>query len=209
MFEKTIIDIELEKRIALNRKEIETKFQISFDKLDFALSQIAEGVAYCNLTKWKDVEEVWNVAGFITMTYYDLKILLKELTISDNEWRKRYFARQACLLIYEAIEDVPKLIGRKFTTQIVALLSKSEIHIEQLRQIKQAISEYNNKHKPLLSKIRHSCIAHREHRMLDQIKLINQISWQTILPLVSEFDTILFDLVQTLMNKSQLEFKKQ
>ncbi len=69
-----------------------------------------------------------------------MKTIGKNLFFSENEWAKRYFARQSALLIYEAINDVFKLIDNDFRRVILKFSSSEKLNLE----LKEFTTKLNN-----------------------------------------------------------------
>ena len=153
---------------------------------------------------------IWNTAGYLNITGYDLKIIGRELFFSTNEWQKRYFSRQACLLIYELTNDIPSLLGRNFRSELNKLSDASTLAME-LNSITKSISDYKKDNNERLKNIRNFSVAHRDKDIFEQLSVIESIQWNEVIEYVTKFDDIMNDLgqfLQRVVKKSVSELDK-
>ncbi len=132
------------------------------------------------------------------------------MTFSKREWEKRYFARQAGLLIYEGCSDLFELLGKEFRT-IISDLTEHEVLKELLKDITRELNSYKQIYQGRLHAIRNVSIAHRDKNTMEQLSTIHSISWVEAINFVSGFDKILNltgQFLQKVMDKSVIEFEE-
>lgn len=210
MFLKTASDIDLESRIEAGKKDLEEKFKTNFETQEQTLSVIIKAVNYSKHNNLASNKLIWNTAGYLNITGYDLKIIGRELFFSTNEWQKRYFSRQACLLIYELTNDIPSLLGRNFRSELNKLSDASTLAME-LNSITKSISDYKKDNNERLKNIRNFSVAHRDKDIFEQLSVIESIQWNEVIEYVTKFDDIMNDLgqfLQRVVQKSVSELDK-
>src|SRR5688572_25064433 len=118
MFQKTSLDFELEKQIMEQKDSLSLQFEKNFETQEQTLLTIIKTRQHADFNNFRSNIYLWNVAGYVNIISYDLKVCGKELTFSTREWTKKYFARQTCLLIYESLNDLQELLGKQFRIEI-------------------------------------------------------------------------------------------
>jgi len=190
MYNITETDIEFQKILPEQIAELEKKFAQNLDLQESTLDILYNGIKHSQSSNLKSSRIIWNAAGYVNIVSYDLKVLGRNLMISNREWDKRYFARQAALLIYEASEDLFKILGKDFRNILNELSGTSQI-LPQLKEITTALNKFNETNRSKMHKIRNVSIAHRDKDIIDQIDLIHSISWVDAISFLSAFDQIL------------------
>ncbi|MDB5274594.1 MAG: hypothetical protein JWO58_2961 [Chitinophagaceae bacterium] len=204
LFEKNDFDLELEKLMNEQRSSLEHTYNNNFKVQEHTLSIILKTKKYASENNLESNKLILNVAGFLNICTYDLKIIGKELTFSTDQWRKKYFARQACLIIYETMNDIPELIGTDFRKEISKLKNK-DVLLDELKSINKEINQFKIDNKDRLKNIRNVSIAHRDRDIFEQIKIIDSIQWQEAIKYVTTFDAILNNLascIQKVLNET-------
>jgi len=192
----------LTKQIKKNHKRFQSDFKKNFAIQEKTLSTLLSGINHAKFNSLKETKVIWNIAGFVNIISYDLKVIGQDLILSESEWQKRYYARQGCLLIYEAINDIFDLLGKEFKTLVLQNLASDEIKNELIK-LRRKLNTFKKEHFTNLQSIRNTAIAHRDNDSLKQIKTIVEINWSDTLQLVTTFDNILNhlgEILQSLMN---------
>jgi hypothetical protein len=210
MFEKTADDKELENQIELNKPSLLKTFEDNFNVQEETLKVIIRTKKHADLNKFESNKLLWNVAGYVNISSYDLKIIGNELTFAKREWSKRYFARQACLLIYESLNDLLELLGKNFRNKIGKLSDSTEL-ANSLNELTKRLNQFKKNYGDRLYLIRNVSIAHRDQDIFEQIKIIESIKWTEVTNYVFTFDKIMNDLgkfLQVVINKSSGELDR-
>lgn len=197
MYKITDTDKELEKMIEQQKSVLSLSFKKNFDTQEKTLELFVKGINHADFNRFNNTRLIWNIAGFINIVSLDLKVVGKDLYFAENEWQKRYYARQACLIIYESLNDISDLLGRDFKT----LISKKFIDNTfegELKIIRVELNLFKSAYFVRLKEIRNISIAHRDNDIMKQIDLIKNISWSEIFGVISKFDNILNSLGQSI-----------
>lgn len=208
MYNITDVDREFKELLEPKQKELENQLSKNLFTQEATLTMIAEAVRHSDLYNFKKNRQIWNAACYINIISYDLKVIAKNLTFSKLEWEKRFFARQAGLLIYESSSDIFDLLGKEFRN-IISTLSEIELLNSMLKEITKSLNLFNTTYKEKLKQLRNTSIAHRDLNSIEQLELIYSLSWVDSINLVSAFDQIINSVgvfLQKVMDKSVREF---
>ena len=189
-YNKNSVDSDLEKLIDKNRANMVETYEKNFQIQEQTLELIINSLRHTKFNSFKDNEIIWNIAGYVNIISYDLKIITRDLTFSRSEWQKRHYARQACLIIYESIDDLFKLLGKEFIELTKNRLDITELKAD-LKEIRQDLNTFKSGYSEKLNEIRNVSIAHRDNEVLKQIELIQQISWSDAIGMIMQYDVIL------------------
>ena len=198
------VDRILEQKIDKQKSTLSSTFDKNFDVQEKTLSIIVDSLKYSIENKHSTVEMIYNISGFVNLISYDLKIISRDLTFSKKQWQKRLYARQAYLTIYESMDDLLELCGKKLRNEINTLKDSEDL-LTRLKDVIGKLNIFKSEHQSTLSGIRHNAIGHREHDMLKQLNYISSINWIDSISLISEYDRIVSELgsvCQILINRS-------
>ncbi len=141
--------------------------------------------------------KVWaNMAGFINIISYDLKVITRDMIVAKDEWQKRHYARQSCLIIYESINDLFELLGKDFK-RLLRTMQNNDLQLK-IKKNRSDLNQFKDDYQKYLYTIRNTSIAHRDKEALKQLATIIHIDWNTIIRITLKFEEILQDLEKTL-----------
>lgn len=197
-YNKNNLDIDLEKLIDKGRKAMLSDFDKNYQTQEQTLDLIANGIRHADFNGFQDNKLIWNIAGYINIISYDLKVITRDLTFSRNDWQKRLYARQASLIIYEAVTDLFNLLGKDFKD-----LTKNRLDITEfepaLKDVRKNLNEFKTTYSEKLYTIRNVATAHRDNEVLKQLEIIHKINWSETLGIISKFDGIINNLAKVVM----------
>ena len=149
---------------------------------------------YCDkIVAFENNRCIWNLSGFITLLSIDIKTLQIGLYFSENEWQKRHYARYACTLMYEGIDDIFELIGKDFKT-LLSTDSYKVVNRSLLISLRTKLNEFKNDYCPLFRNIRNNTFAHMDHDVASQVKTICEINWSDTIKALQLFEGIINDM---------------
>ncbi|HTA62990.1 MAG TPA: hypothetical protein VK835_11060 [Bacteroidia bacterium] len=199
MYNINSCDIELEGLLDQDKVSTLANFETSHQKQEKTIEEIVNGVKHAEASGFKDTKTLWNIAGYLNITSYDLQIIARDLMFSRNEWQKRVYARQACLIIHESSKNLLVLFGKDFIELTRNRLDISEFQ-NNLNNIKKDLKKFTDTYYEDLVKIRNVATAHRENDVLKQIEIIHQINWSVSLSIISKFNNIINNLSRALID---------
>lgn len=132
-----------------------------------------------------ETEKLFNMIGFLDLVSLDIFTMMHYLVAAHSERGRRFFARNACMLMYEMADDVLTLLGcikneKDDVCKIGDLVN--EINDKKLSDAQNTVREgWNNFKKDILAKkynvVRNETVAHKEHDFIKQYNSANSISW--------------------------------
>ena len=182
---------------ALQRHRLKRDFKRKFRTLENTLRVIESGRAAAESKGLPHHERIWNVAGYVNICSYDLALTLYPVIFDRHEWKRRLQARNAAVILYEAGEDIPQLLGRDYRNALREIQDASG-HLSEVNQAAKGVAEFWNRNRFLLKGIRSACAAHRDHELAKQMLVIGGLNPEDILTLGMEFDRLLNALGQVL-----------
>jgi hypothetical protein len=180
---------EIEEDIALNREELEIRFDERYEVLKSNIWFIKNIKNLASERSIADIATLWNVFGYLNLLSYDLISVGYNLYFERKPWQKVYFARQVSLLIYEGMMDIPDLLGKSFK-DIFANISDSQLYMNQLKTYKKELEDYKSLYSEKLKEIRNSTAGHRDHNIDEQIKVIQKINPYDTIKMMTDFEKI-------------------
>ncbi len=199
IFDDNLTDSELENSINQDIDKIIELFDKRFKNQEESLDTITKTIILLEIKKSKDLELLWNIAGYINIISYDIKIITRDLYLAKSEWQKRHYARQIYLIIYESLDDIFDLLGKDFVDLIKNRLDIAELQ-EELKNIRSQMNKFKKKYSKGLKTIRNVSIAHRDKKALNQIKVILQLKWLDAIRISIDYEDILHNL-ESLLTK--------
>jgi hypothetical protein len=193
MYNITPGDIEFAKIVKLDEEGLETRFNTTINKVEGTLNLMLSPLDLSHVHQLDKNKYIWNTACYVNIISLDLKILSKHQAFSESEWEKRFFSRQAALLIYESLDDILSFFGKE-VNKISLDYTDDTLYNEDLKKLRILLNDFKDAHYKKLQTLRNTSIAHRDKNTLDQIKIIHSISWVESINLCSEFDRILNEI---------------
>lgn len=188
----TTTDLEFGNILPGKKQQLESDLAKNLQTQELTLQVFRESLVHCNHNQFSKSKIVWNAAGYINLISFDLKIIAKHLYSSESEWEKRYFGRQAALLIHEGIDDLFELFGKSLKN-IIDALPNADVLSSNRKEITKRLNEYKSVYNKRLDELRNFCIAHRDLDVLAQIDVICGMSWTEAIQMIAGFDRILID----------------
>jgi hypothetical protein len=168
MYKKSETDLYLEKSVKEQEISLKETFSKNFETQQQTLELFKKSLEHCDFNNFTDNKLIWNLACYINIVSFDLKIVGENLFLCTNDWGKRYFARQSALIIYEALNDIFELCGKNFRN-ILGRFSTTDKLKAELKNLTTELNGYKQKYFEDLKYIRNNCSAHREKDSIEQI----------------------------------------
>jgi hypothetical protein len=176
----------------VNYDKIVDLYEKRFKVQEQTLSTIIKTIVGLKVDSPSEIKVLWNIAGFVNIISYDIKVITRDMILAQDEWLKRHYARQACLIIYESINDLFELLGKDFR-RILRAIQIDDLHLE-FKAFRSDLNLFKDKYHKKLYTIRNMSIAHRDKQVLKQLSSIIQIDSNEILSITFEFEGILQNL---------------
>lgn len=111
--------------------------------------------------------------------------------------------KHEAVLLYEAAEDVPQLLGREFRTAINALGVPPE-DLARINAVSSELNKFWQRHRDFLGKIRNALAAHREHNAMMYSERLDELKPLEVMARAVELSGFLEQLVQALTAVARL-----
>ncbi len=139
--------------------------------------------------------QFYNVVLFILVMEYDMSVLSQYYVKAYTRyWEKKFIARQMAIILYEASEDIPQLLGRNFRASLktVPLWNEAE---KELTEISKELNRFKGSHSEMLKELRNFVTAHRDHNAVRQMDIIDNLNPDKIYTLLGDF----YDIIKPLL----------
>lgn len=113
----------------------------------------------------KSAKTIFNVGLYMLLLDQDLAFFTDDLVCAIGHRRRAFLAKYEAVLIYEAAEDLPQLLGREFREAVKAL-GASQKQIARLNAVSSDLNDFWQGHREFLGSIRNVLAAHRDHDTL-------------------------------------------
>ena len=211
--ERMVAEIEFQNKINNEKKELEKSFNKNFQTQEGTLNLVIKSVEYSISNDFNESKYIWNMAGYINLTSCDLKIIVRDMTFSDNDWQRKLYARHGYLLIYGSLENILNLCGKGLIDTLKDFENKDTL-LANIRNATKLLSNFKNQHIEHIKDVRNKVVGHRDQNVLLQLKAVKSITWIDSFNLFKTYDEILNKLgkaTQKLMDESnrELAMKRQ
>lgn len=137
---------------------------------------------------------VYNVGLFVALLEQDISAYSEAIYFGRSEWHRQFFARGLAVLLHEAAEDLPELLGKEYRVWLCDL-DLDASWLDRLGAIRAKINVFRKSHTSVLTEIRNYVGAHRDHDASAQIELLGRLKAIDVYRLGAEFSQPLRDLI--------------
>lgn len=168
-----------------------------------ALATVRKTLENANKFNAPNIKTVFNVSLYLLLLDQDLAYFTKDLVFAIGDRRRAFVAKHEALLLYEAGEDVPQLLGREFRAAINALGAPPE-DLARINAVSSELNKFWQRHRDFLGKIRNALAAHREHNALLYAARLEELKPLDVMARAAELSGLLEQLVQALTAVARL-----
>ena len=151
----------------------------------------------------KSIQAVFNVALYLLLMDDDLAYFTDDLGYAIGESRRRFLAKNEAILLYEAAEDLPQLLGKDFRAAVTALGADDALK-KRLNEASSGLHRFWDEHREFLNGIRNAIAAHREHDALSYVDKLEAVKPLEVMGLAAEFSGLLERLIGVLTDIAKL-----
>ncbi len=131
-------------------------------------------------------QRIYNVGLYVLLFEYDFAILKNDALFSIRRWKKNFVARQMAVLLFEAANDLPELLGKDFRKSLETL-PLSELDWENLNRSTKQINKFRNEHREFLNELRNFVGAHRDNDAIKQLEIIEKADIFKLMDMAGHF----------------------
>jgi hypothetical protein len=163
-----------------------------------ALASVRQTLAQATTIRAQNIQTVFNVALYLLQLDQDLAYFTTDMVQAVGDRRRAFVAKHEAVLLFEAAEDVPQLLGKQFRTAIVALSVPPE-HVQVINAVSSDLNRFWREHRNFLGNIRNVLAAHREHDALTYARTLDAIEPIEVMNRAVELSQLLERLIQQLI----------
>lgn len=108
---------------------------------------------------------VINVGMYLLLLDQDIAYFTDNLICAIGDRRRAFLAKHQAVLLYEAAEDLPQLLGREFRDAVKALGASAD-QLAHLNAVSSDLNQFWQDNRRFLGTIRNALAAHRDHDSL-------------------------------------------
>jgi hypothetical protein len=151
----------------------------------------------------RGIRAVFNVSLYLLLLDDDLAYFTDDLVYAVGERRRRFLAKHEAILLYEAADDLPQLLGKDFRAAVAALGADDPLK-KRLNEASSGLHRFWNEHREFLNDIRNALAAHREHDALTYVEKLESVKPLEVMGLAAEFSVLLERLIAVLTDIAKL-----
>jgi hypothetical protein len=141
---------------------------------------------------------VFNVALYLLQLDQDLAYFTTDMVCAIGDRRRAFVAKHEAVLLYEAAEDIPQLLGKQFRHGITALSVPPE-RLRVINAVSADLNRFGQTHREFLRQIRNVLAAHREQDALAYAHTLDSIKPLDVMHRAAELSNLLEILIQQLI----------
>ena len=144
--------------------------------------------------KAEGTRTLYNVGLYLLLLDQDLAYFTDDLVYAIGDRRRRFVAKHEAILLYEAAEDLPQLLGKRFRVAVSGLNAPQELG-ETLGAVSSDLNAFWQRHREFLGAIRNAVAAHREQDALRYQELLDAIEPLAVMRRAADLSTLLQRLI--------------
>ena len=159
-----------------------------------------QGAATLNAANTKIV---FNVGLYALLLDQDLAFFTDDLVCAIGDQRRAFVAKHEAVLLYEAAEDLPQLLGKEFRDAVNALGATPE-QLPRLNVASSDLNQFWRKQREFLGTIRNVLAAHRDHDTLRYAENLENLKPIEVMARAADLSPLLDRLIKVLTEIAQL-----
>lgn len=148
-------------------------------------------------------QAVFNVGLYLLLLDQDLADFTDDMLNAVGVRRRRFVAKHEAVLLFEAAEDLPRLLGKTFR-EAVGQLGASADQLQRLNSASSSLHRFWDSHRDFLGGIRKALAAHREHDALLYAEKLEALDPLEVTRLAADFSGHLERLIGVLVEVAGL-----
>lgn len=121
-----------------------------------------------------DTIAVSNAALYVLLFDRDFSVLKAFFLVAESDWEKQFVGRQMAVMLYEGVQDIPNLFGKRLRA-ILAEYNISEQRRLELDAATSRLATFRQEHADRLKELRNVLGAHRDKDVLAQLRIVDTL----------------------------------
>lgn len=189
---QSFVDIFLKENIKQGLADLTQGFDKSISEMEMCMEQFHIGLNACKSKHLDNTFILWNYAGFVNMCAMELKIHMKSVVASTNEWETRTHIKSAYMLIHSFYETYDKI--QRDYCKLSYHNDMGEAFNKDLCTIVSAIKEFRKSYLKHIKIIRNNNVAHLLPNVSEQIDMMERFQLSQTIEVLLKFGNILNNL---------------
>jgi hypothetical protein len=131
---------------------------------------------------------------YVRLLDEDIAHFTDDLVCAIGDRRRAFLAKHEAILLYEAAEDLPQLLGREFRVAVKALGASAE-QTARLNSVSSDLNQFWQRDRDFLRSIRNALAAHRDHDALRYAQALETVKPLDVMARAAELSQLLERLV--------------
>ena len=146
---------------------------------------------------------VFNVGMYLLLLDQDIAFFTDDLVCAIGDRRRAFLAKNEAILLYEAAEDLPQLLGREFREAVTALGATAK-QFAGLNSVSSDLNQFWQRHREFLGNIRNALAAHRDHDTLRYLDALEALKPLDVMARAAELSQLLGRLIRVITELTAL-----
>jgi len=173
-----------------HRYKARAKHRVRID----VLATLRRTLENATLLRADSIKTVFNVGMYLLLLDEDIAHFTDDLVCAIGDRRRAFLAKHEAILLYEAAEDLPQLLGREFRAAVKALGTSAE-QIACFNSVSSDLNQFWQRHRDFLGSIRNALAAHRDHDALRYAEALDAVKPLDVMACAAELSQLLERLV--------------
>jgi hypothetical protein len=117
---------------------------------------------------------IHNVSLYVLILDQDISMLTADMVLAVGQQRRIFIARNLAVLLYEASQDLPDLLGRDYRESLRTLAISNE-WFDELNEASKKLNRFKDEHREFLGRIRNLIGAHRDKDAITQLEVMETL----------------------------------
>ena len=154
--------------------------------LEDTIKAVRGGYERAKKNEMPHFQRIHNAGLYVLLIEYDMAILKNDALFALRNWKKNFVARQFAVLLYEAADDLPELLGKEFRESLKTL-PLSDAEWACFNGIMKKINKFKQEHRGLLNELRNFVGAHRDQDAGKQLEIIEKVDLLKLMEISGQF----------------------
>ncbi len=176
------------------RRRVRLEYERRQIARDSALREVESSLMKASAAGFTSIANLYNAALFTLLIDQDIADYTLQLVLAKVHRQRVFVARGTSVLLYEATEDVPRILGKEYRQDVGIWANAPEV-MNRLNSGMAQVNQFKSNHSQFLRNIRVLVGAHRDHDAMKQIQLLRDLDPMIIGRLVAEYSSAHRELV--------------
>ena len=178
-------------------------FRLKHQERVKALESVRKVLINAEAINAENSKKILDLAFYALLLDQDLAYFTEAIVLAVGDRRRRFFAKNEAILLYEVAKDLPHKLGKDFR-QAVSKIGASSCLVADLNSVSSDLNKFWQGYQTFLGSIRNKLAAHREQDSLKYSEFLETLNPLEIMRIGAEFSQLLERLVSVIIQLTQL-----